>query len=350
MTKKKVALITTTINVPIALLQYVRYAPEDVEIDVVVAGDKRTPLACQDFVEGELGGTYLGTAGENVERWKSHEMIGFNSIQRRNLALLHALANGAEFIITIDDDNVPVSPETYIRDMIDLTWNAEQISTDTSWWNPGSMYYDLITARGFPLSQRNVSHHEQLYVNGDTRIGVVQGMTTGDPDIDAVERITKRPFVLRDESFSEVVLNAGTWAPFNSQNTGYVRELAPLMQVVSGVGRYDDIWASYIARRVMDHLGWHVRYGNPVTFSERNEHDLITDLERELYGYRYTSQFAQTLRDIDISHTNSVLDALDVIFNRFIAADTVTPPRMIDTCFAWLHDVEIAMKEGENSD
>lgn len=351
--KTKVALITTTINVPINLRTYVDHVPDHIELDVVVAGDKKTPHECQELVEGELGGTYLSTTGGNVERWKSHEMIGFNSIQRRNLALLHALANGAEFIITVDDDNVPVSPETYFKEMLNFEDVDGHLSTSTGWWNPGVTYDyesdDEFIIRGFPLDQRHVGHVERT-ISDDYKIGVVQGATVGDPDIDAIERIVRQSWIRPDFEFEDLVLAHGTWAPFNSQNTGYVRELAPLMQMMSGIGRYDDIWASYIARHVMDHLGWNVKYGYPVTFSERNEHDLVTDLERELYGYRHTPEFVKLIRDIDLSYASSVIDALSLIYNILWAnRHDLIPPRTVDANFAWFTDVQIAMREGEAS-
>lgn len=346
MTNKQVALITTTIHDPIVLRSYVDRTPDDVDLRIVVAGDVKTPKSAERLVQ-EIGGTYLGVEGHNVERWHSHNAIGFNSIQRRNLALLHALATGAEYVITIDDDNEPLSA-TYVSDMIrgfDFHEHIDVvINTDTKWWNPGESAF---VQRGFPLEQRHIPYIEGENESEDIpKIGVVQGLTIGDPDIDAIERIVRQPRVNEYDVNEDVILNIGTWAPFNSQNTCYVRELAPLMQMMSGVGRYDDIWASYVARAVMDHFGWHVRYGQPLTYSDRNEHNLVTDLERELYGYRYTTEFTDALRAIDLSESTSIAQAMGFIFDDSRIRQLL-PFRAVEASYAWLHDVQVAMDEGK---
>lgn len=344
----KIALITTTINLPEVLRAYAAHVPGGCTLDVVVAGDVRTPAAARALVD-ELGGTYLGIDGELVERWETHRAIGTHCIQRRNLALLHALTLGPDVIVTIDDDNAPRRPETYLTDVIERLASPppDLTASSTGWFNPGVLLEPTVVHRGFPLDER---HHPAAYTSralsgsGETpRVGVVAGLTLGDPDVDAIERIVNRPETLFGDE--EATLDVGTWAPFNTQNTAYAWEVAPLMQCLYAVGRYDDIWMSYHARRVMDDLGWHVRYGDPLTVQERNEHDLVTDLEREIYGYRYTPALVARLRELTTARTSdaTVLGCLEVAYDRTASLSKYLTVRANQ---AWLVDADRAVVEG----
>jgi len=107
--------------------------------------------------------------------------------------------------------------------------------------------------RGFPYSLRNKDINYSVTPTIKSKIGIAAGMWFGDPDIDTMERITNNPII---HQFSEIlhegiILKNDHFSPIDSQNTAYIRELAPLMMVLVGVGRYDDIWASFIAERII---------------------------------------------------------------------------------------------------
>ena len=351
-----VALITTTINVPHVLAQHVNNVPSDVELTVVVAGDVQTPVEARRFVE-LLGGTYLGVDDDLVTRWSTNDQVGVRSIQRRNVALLHALTLGPDVVVTIDDDNSPTCPETYVRDFVGALTAPARYVTDslTGWYNPAcALSYRLahdarapVYHRGFPLDQRDVMHDcetRPVAFDEPTPVGVAAGLWLGDPDVDALDRLVLRP---RAVDFSPGVgcagsaLNVGTWAPFNTQNTAYRWEVAPLMQCLVGVGRYDDIWASYVARRVMDDLGWYVAYGEPLVVQDRNDHDLVRDLQDELLGYRRTPELIRRLRALEVTFDdeNSVISGLESVYRQ--VADLL-PSRTVDANGAWLEDVTVA--------
>lgn len=342
-----IVLITTTINVPYVLTDYARAVPEGCTLDVVVAGDARTPARARDLVTN-VGGTYLGVDGELVERWETHRAVGLHTIQRRNLALLHALTLGPDVIITVDDDNAPLDHTTYLADVVArLERPTPRLTTSsTGWFDPGRLLHPAVVHRGFPLDQRHVDaryDHRDVPV-GSFRVGVVAGLTLGDPDVDAIERIVRAP--VTEHLVDEVTLDRGTWAPFNTQNTAYRWEVAPLMQCLYAVGRYDDIWMSYFARRVMDDMGWYVSYGRPLTRSERNVHDLVTDLERESYGYRSTPTLVTRLRDLTSRQATGdhVLDRLETAYDEcehYLKYLTHRANR------AWIWDARQAVNEGQ---
>lgn len=347
----RVALITTTINVPTMLEHYLtdwRISSDilkDSTLDVIVAGDVQTPPKAQEFVEAN-GGTYIGVDSALAKRWRTDKHVGHRSIQRRNIALLHAIASGAEVIVTVDDDNTPsMRYFSKILNELDPTLQRRVFTSARGWFDPGSLLYPRTVARGFPLAQRHPYDMAGVHAWMDTRVGVVNGLTTGDPDIDAIERLVNWPKAQSLNVDTNMVLGKGTWAPFNTQNTAFVRELAPLMQCLVGVGRYDDIFMSYIARVVMDQVGLSVSYGHPTTHSERNDHDILVDLEKEVYGYRRQKGLIEALRDL-VSEPSTETDVIELLSEAYEQIAKLLPKETDAANSAWLEDVESAMKEG----
>ena len=71
-------------------------------------------------------------------------------------------------------------------------------------------------------------------------------------DVDAITRLCNDISAVeytREKSFS---MAKGTWCPFNSQNTAISRSVIPAYCLSPRVGRYDDIWASYVCLAIMD--------------------------------------------------------------------------------------------------
>jgi hypothetical protein len=150
---------------------------------------------------------------------------------------------------------------------------------------------------------------------------VVNGLIYGDPDINAQERIDRNPQVseYNHQTRQGIALDpAVTWSPINSQNTAYLAELAPLMLVLPKVGRYDDIWGSYIAQTVMAGGDLHVLFGRPFVRQERNEQDVQKNLADEQMGVRFTPTLTEYLRGLEVpagsvtERLSYVLEALEL--------------------------------------
>jgi hypothetical protein len=104
---------------------------------------------------------------------------------------------------------------------------------------------------------------------------------------------------------------------------------------------------SYIARRIMDDLEWYVHYGLPIAIQERNDHNLITDMRREFYGYVNTDDFTAALRALDdIDHDADPIIALSWIYHEI---KHVLTPITRTANEAWIEDVNIAVQEGTNA-
>jgi hypothetical protein len=294
----KRALITTTVTVPDNLEAWRRHMKDD-DI-IIVAGDLKTPHDAVVKTLANLPGDNVYLDPDDQIKWLCSEVIGWNSIQRRNVALLEALSRGAEIITTVDTDNFPVGADWF--DEVDRRLAPEKamITTVTTrrddepgWYDPGVLCQPPVSHRGMPIGRVHEPWSATSWIDDWPKIGVVASLWKGDPDVGAHYRMANDPWVT--SVIGEATLDARTWAPFNSQATTYLREVAPVMAVWPHVGRYDDIWASYLARATFMITGHQVYYGAPLVHQDRHPHDLVTDLEREIFGLRFTGMLTREL-------------------------------------------------------
>ena len=104
----KTALIFTTINVPTVLNLYRAHDPD---VRFFVAFDKKTPMEAYEYLYDFPNCEILEQCVDSY--WKCSELIGWNTISRRNIALLEALKWGADVVVTIDDDNIPLTSDYF---------------------------------------------------------------------------------------------------------------------------------------------------------------------------------------------------------------------------------------------
>lgn len=271
-------IVTTTIYKPTeATLKFA----EMEDWTLVVAGDTKTPHKEYE----KLNCIYLDPSEQEKINKDLSDSIGWKCIQRRNMGFVYAYHEGADIIATVDDDNIPyddwgknihVNKEIYI-DM----------------WKSKNGYFDPLSVtnrpdlwhRGYPIEKLQTKN-ETEYIGKRKRNVLVQAdLWDGDPDIDAMCRLSKRPCVKYNISSPFGSLQVG---PFNSQNTFLSREVVPYYMVLPHVGRMDDIWGSYILQKKFPDS---VVYNKATVFQDRNEQDLITNLEKEVIGYRHTKGF-----------------------------------------------------------
>lgn len=332
-------IVTTTVNLPVETFETLGSVAT-----LIVAGDQKTPTATRELVES-VNGIYL--APDDQEHWACSRDIGWNSIQRRNTAFLAAYDMGADIVITVDDDNCPDDPDDWLAAHIaafdPVTLPNYLTSTDTGWFNPGSMLSPKVWARGMPYGDDFTIDSTGLWTAvyselNHTRVGVNAGLWLGDPDIDAMQRITQAPYVTCMHSVEDTLVLPGCYSPINSQNTAWRRELLPLAAVWPYVGRWDDIFGGYLAQWSFWASDFATRYGLPLVRQERNEHDLYTDLKKELHGMRHTEKFVNVLRTLTATG-NPLADIR--MFAEYI---TINPgafnfaPGLKHFLLSWVHD------------
>ncbi len=310
---KTYAVVTTTIRVPRLLEAYLNDAKKFGRkiAQVVVAGDKKTPPAAAVFCKAlskksGIPVIYLSPADQDhyLEKYpRLKKFLPWNCIQRRNVALLYAYEkSSADILVTLDDDNFLSEPD-YFRHHSHLgnIINIDAASSSTGWWNVCEMLKEkrgyLFYHRGYPLSKRWLPREKIKTRKVRGRAVVNAGLWLDDPDVDALTRLafpvcaTGRSLKFKNRK----ACDSGTWCPFNSQNTAMVREILPAYFLAPFIGRFDDIWASYIVRRISDHLGHYVTYGSPLVLQKRNPHDYMKDFADERFGLSHNEVFLEAL-------------------------------------------------------
>jgi len=308
----KLALITTTINVPRVLSLY---RAHDASVPFFVAADEKTPDEAYAFC-ADLGDCEIYTPERQKELgYECSSLIGWNTIGRRNIALLEAVRSGAEMIITTDDDNIPMDMDYFFKFETTFGWDLApfrglEASSPQRWFDVGQLFTPPAKHRGFPIG---VAPSLVLEPVTGAKIGVAAGACLGDPDIDAVTRIADHPVI----HMASEVLKAGvvtdprrTRTVFNSQNTAFRRDLAACMFMMPGLGRFDDIYASLICQRVMAERNQFVHFGQPFVWQQRNSHDLIADLRVEIDGMAGVEAFAEALWRAPIHSDSDYVDAV----------------------------------------
>lgn len=323
---KKFKIVTTTIHIPIVLESYIKnfqkYGHNNV--DFVIIGDLKTPDKITDYLKKLLKNGYQFDYWDvnRQKKWlekfpKLDNLIPYNSIQRRNLGYLIAYENGADVIVTIDDDNFAISGNNFLKghSIVGKTSSFLAVNSSTKWFNPCDLLklklQRRIYHRGFPYSKR-WKNEKYSYRERKGRVVVNAGLWLGNPDVDAITHLEEPIEVIGwNKNFTKkyVALANNTHSPFNTQNMAFFKELLPLAYLpimgdsIGGmrIDRYDDIWSSYFAQKIINHLGDLITFGQPLVRQDRNPHDYLRDLTGELPGMLITNKLIQTLERIELS-------------------------------------------------
>lgn len=303
----RAAMVLTTIADPVVLegycVNFTAYGRLE-QVQVIVIPDRKTPpeafLRCAELRKKGLD--VLCPPVDEQERILrrlgfSPDLVPYNSDNRRNVGYLMAAESGADFLISIDDDNYCPANEDYFAEHSVVCGEARRIDvveSNSGWYNlcdllefkPAYRIYP----RGFPYSAR---HHEP-----DTKIqsqnAVVRinaGMWLRDPDLDGITWLAA-PVRARAFKGKSIVLGERTWSPVNTQNTALHRDVIPSYyflpmsdsQTGLQIDRYGDIFSGYFSQACARHLGHSVRAGTPVAEHRRNTHRYLRDATQEMAG------------------------------------------------------------------
>lgn len=270
-------IVTTTINEPTeATLKFASMT----DWHLVVVGDTKTPHNSYKELKNI---TYLSPEDQEKISKELSDAIGWKSIRRRNIGFLHAYNMGADVLATVDDDNIPY--ENWGKELlVGKNVEVDLYRDDLGVFDPISITkHRNLWHRGFPLQY--VSKRNPVLIGKKKIQCLVQAdFWDGDPDIDAVCRMTQEPIVKFDKFDPFSTINI---APFNSQNTFIDRSLIPYYMVIPHIGRMDDIWGAYALQQdLFEKYGRFVVYNKATVYQERNPHDLTIDMEQEMLGYK----------------------------------------------------------------
>lgn len=301
-----------------------------------VIGDHKTPEGWEC-----PGATYFGIEDYPVAHFALPKVVRPNSYTRKMIGYLAAASNGASFIRETDDDNVPYA--SFFEDVPESIFGRTPIDA-AQFINIYACFTDRhVWPRGFPLNLIGTSHSSLDTTSSDFSGPMVfQAVANGDPDVDAVYRLTA-------PDTSDIIFDAappllvpvGSWTPFNSQATTWPISLLPLMYLPATCSfRMTDIWRSYIAQRLFPGLDARLVITSATVFQDRNEHDLMRDFRDEIEGYNGYERFVQVLEETPIIGTSaSVLADLRTLYTALITAGFFASDEL-EILDAWIADME----------
>lgn len=322
------AMIFTTINEPTeALLEFVKRYPD---WNHIVVGDRKTSATWT-----APGVQYYSFEEQVRSEYALAQLLPANHYCRKNFGYLAAISAGAPVIFESDDDNAP-----YRIDLSRLSADVDypQISGE-GWCNVYSLFTKRrVWPRGLPLDRIDAGPGE-IRDAGTYRSPVQQFLAAGDPDVDAIYRLTvgEVDHEYEDLSFG---LDHGVAVPFNSQSTVWYPEAYAYLYLPSFVSfRMTDIWRSFVAQACLWSDGSHLSYHGAGVWQDRNAHDLMRDFNDEVPGYQRNDEIMTMLTALPLqgSATDKLLTCYEALHRIGIVPDEELP-----LVHAWIADLHAA--------
>lgn len=235
--------------------------------------------------------------------------LPWKHFSRKNLGFLFSILHGAEVVFDFDDDNyikldakngkpMNIFPETNVDNGKRTLFNVSVVSIGIHAFNhhiimhPSIIVNETSWARGFPLDLiRNKNTHGRIAYQTDVHlksrteeIGVIQYLADGDPDIDAIHRLSKPlPMTFNfGEAAHPVIVPKHAYAPYNAQATIHTKNaLWATLLPATVPGRVSDIWRSFLAQCIFADAGLRLVFAPPKISQKRNYHNYLADFEAE---------------------------------------------------------------------
>ncbi|MDQ6860280.1 MAG: STELLO glycosyltransferase family protein [Verrucomicrobiota bacterium] len=297
---------------------------------LIVAGDRKTPA---DWRHENV--RFLSATAQEERGFRLSTALPWNHYCRKMTGYLEAMRIGAEQIVDTDDDNIP--KENWSFPESDGAF--ETTAVDLGFVNVYRAFTDMpIWPRGFPLERIHAPESRALAGESQqVKVGIWQGLADGDPDVDAIYRLTNNePCYFAERA--PLVLGRGTWCPFNSQNTLFVRELFPLLYLPAFVTfRFTDILRGLVAQPIAWAAGYHLGFTSATVVQERNPHDYLKDFESEIPCYLLSQKVADTVSGA-VRETASVSENLHAAYEALLVAGVVKDEEL-RVLNAWLEDL-----------
>ncbi len=303
----RLVIIGTTINGEQGYLPFDALAAQSKFSDItfVIAGD----LNSKPFNASKFRCPVEYLEPKDQERFAVSETIGWKTPRRRPIAWLRAVELGPDYILSIDDDNIP-EPDYFERWHQILTEPVSRVVTAPGAGNASPWHNYLRTSdapieiypRGFPIPFRRVTATEIRRADAAVlpeQIGIFQGISLGDPDIDGMTRLVypqrlplgaigDKNYCLRD-----------VWSPYNMQNTVFAKILFPLPILWPHAAQFDDIYASFVWQKVLFNNGLFTHIGDPVNRQDRGIRDILNaDFRETVEGYFYSHRVWEAINSI----------------------------------------------------
>lgn len=326
---KKIIVITSIFNPTKAIECY--SAKEDYHL--IVVGDKKTPSKWECKNTEFLSQDIQLNLNYNILK-----KLPWNHYCRKMVGYLKAIEEGAEVIFDTDDDNIPKDNWEFPKtkgSYLTIDENSGFVNTYSYFTNA------KIWPRGLPL---NLINSDKTIIKKETlmkckgNIGIWQGLADGDPDVDAIYRLTNNSSCIFEEN-EPIVLSRGTVCPFNSQNTATIKKFFSLLYLPSFVTfRFTDILRGLIAQPILWSCNYNLGFTKATVFQDRNEHDYLKDFESEIPCYLNSEKVINIVSGV-VSSSRTIEDNL---YNSYEALENknIVNSDEIELLELWLKDIK----------
>jgi hypothetical protein len=328
------AIVITSISHPNSILNNWAKTAHQNRHNFVIVGDLKSP--------DELGSIkncdYYSIDQQLKTGLHTAELCPTNNYSRKNIGYLLAIQKGAKTIIETDDDNL-FYPNFWEDRYLSQT---VKIIEKLGWVNIYKYFTnDEIWPRGFPLSK--IKSEIPSFDSLPTRsidCPIQQGLANGDPDVDAIYRLT-RPIFDKFQFKRKIAISNFAFCPFNSQNTIWWDIAFPLLYLPSFCSfRMTDIWRSFIAQRIAWENKWGILFHEPTVYQIRNEHDIMKDFMEEIPGYLNNEKILDELASLNLKGgLNFLGENLLTCYEKFVALNLIGREEL-NLLSAWLKDIE----------
>jgi hypothetical protein len=331
--RNAIAVVVTSIRAPTSALRSLAQGCQQRGYPLIVVGDEATPS--QFYLDGCA---FYSLQEQRKLSSRLAQLCPTGHYARKNLGYLVAMRQGATTIIETDDDNIPYRSFWNCR----LRRQIVPTVAAAGWVNIYRYFSDSgIWPRGLPLEHINeiLPAFERLKVC-DCECPIQQGLCNKDPDVDAVYRLT-RPLPQSFRKDRRLALMAGSWCPFNSQNTTWWDDAFPLMYLPATCSfRMTDVWRGFIAQRIAWTNKWEILFHEPTVWQKRNEHDLTRDFRDEVPGYLQNSAICEALESLQLqSGTKHIGENLRACYRRLVRMK-IFERRELELVDAWIDDLK----------
>ncbi|GAI60034.1 unnamed protein product [marine sediment metagenome] len=243
---------------------------------------------------------------------KHHAEISFG--------LLYALENRYDTILFLDDDTSPSSP-TFLERHIEVLTVEKHKLIAPKWINPikPTGYYP----RGFPYSQRKGYDVKGI----EAEVVINQGLWLDVLDLNAVDYLSYSQSVQPKWEYQNYIIPKGFYTTTCSMNISFRSEIIPAFYQIPFT-RYDDIWSGVILKRILDHLGKYMAFGEPFCVHQKYPRDPRKDIELELEGHKINEVLYKIVDDIELSGKDyascylELAEQIPIVSKRFLDDDS----------------------------
>ncbi len=216
---------------------------------------------------------------------------------RRCFGLLAAYHAGADYVLTLDDDCFPIDGQPPL-----MTAHIAAMSGFLRWQTS----CNGLRVRGIPYKNLGKLPPTAAHV----------GLWQGVPDLDGKMQLQ---WEAEGRGYfhpppGAAIIPHGQYLPVCGMNLCIRRDAIPLFYFpLMGEGqpyrRFDDIWAGVIAKKICDHLGWHISVGEPFV-EHRRASDARANAEKEAPGVDANESFWEAVDGIELPEWHATVTDL----------------------------------------